>query len=83
MKDKTLKEFVKHKANKDNLCFYYEIYPNEVKEMLNNIFKMCWRIGLYASQTLMMLDESLKPFKYRKLEILKEEKDYIREMFDL
>ena len=51
--------------------------------MLDNIFRMCWRIGLYSSQTLMMLDESLKPFKNKKFDAFKTESSEAREIFDL
>lgn len=63
MKDRILKDFIRNNATEKNLCYKYEEYPREVRQMLENVFKMCWRIGLYASQTMMMLDESLKPFK--------------------
>lgn len=63
MKDRILKDFIRNNATEKNLCYKYEEYPREVRQMLENVFKMCWRIGLYTSQTMMMLDESLKPFK--------------------
>lgn len=83
MKDRTLKEFIAHNSTKENLCFYYESYSADVKKMLDNIFRMCWRIGLYTKQTLMMLDESLKPFKNKKFDAFKTEISEAREMFDL
>lgn len=63
MKDRILKDFIRNNATEKNLCYKYEEYPREVRQMLENVFKMCWRIGLYTSQTMMMLEESLKPFK--------------------
>ena len=75
MKDRTLKDFLRNNAKEENLCYYYDTYSNEVKKMMNNVFRMCWRIGLYTKQTLMMLDESLKPFKNKD--------DKMKEMFDL
>lgn len=69
MKENTLVQFIKKHATSHNLSYYYTSYPKEVQEMLNNVFKGCWRFGLYASQTLYILDEALKPFDNQKTDL--------------
>lgn len=69
MKENTLAKFINKRATSQNLCYYYTSYSKEVQEMLNNIFKSCWRFGLYTSQTLYILDEALKPFDNQKIDL--------------
>lgn len=77
MKDRTLSEFIKNHADEKNLCYNYKEYSTEIQESLKNIYSACFRFGLYASQTLHLLDNALKPFEKNK--VLRE----IEGMFDL
>ena len=52
------------KLKKDTyLCKQYKRYNNDVQQMVNNIYKATYRIGLYDSQIIYILEEALKPFK--------------------
>lgn len=55
--------FIKEYSNPANRCYYYADYSKETQESLENVYKACFRFGLYSSQILYMLDEALKPIK--------------------
>lgn len=59
---KTLDDFIKHCATDKNLCFYYKDYSKEVKKLLKNIYSCYFRLNLYKSQILFMLDSAVQPF---------------------
>lgn len=58
----TLEDLLK-KAKQEHLCRHYELYREEVQQMQKNLFKAAYRMGLYDSQILYILDEALKSFK--------------------
>lgn len=66
MKETTLEDFIDSHATERNSCFYYEEYSQEIQESLKNIYMVCFRIGLYKSQILYMLDEALRPYERNK-----------------
>lgn len=55
--------FIKEHSNPANRCYYYADYSKETQESLENVYKACFRFGLYSSQILYMLDEMLKPLE--------------------
>lgn len=61
MKD-TLEKLL-DKAKGEHICKSYKLYKQEVQEMMENLYKATYRLGLYDSQILYVLDEALKPFK--------------------
>lgn len=66
MIENDLKKFLKKHATKNNLCFHYKQYPKKVQLMISNVFNACWRMNLYNSQIIYMLDEAIKPFQKEK-----------------
>lgn len=61
MIEQNIVEFLKKKS--EELYEYYEKAPNDIRRMMKNIYNASFRFGLTNSQTIYMLEESLKPFK--------------------
>ena len=62
MKKDVFEEFIKKRATKENLCYKYFEYSEQVQKMLKRIHATCFRFGLYSSQIVYMLDQALIPF---------------------
>ena len=45
-----------------HLCKYYKEYNIEVQQMIENLYKATYRIGLFKSQIVYILDKALEPF---------------------
>lgn len=61
MVEKNIIEFLKKKD--EELYEYYTKAPTDIQKMMKNIYNASFRFGLTNSQTIYMLEESLKPFK--------------------
>lgn len=51
------------KASEANLCKHYQEYDIEVQQMVEKLYKATYRVGLFKSQIIYILDEALTPFK--------------------
>lgn len=60
---KTLLEFLEENANPNDLCYYYDDYPEEIQQCVENIYKGCIRFGLLKCQIVYMLNALLKPLE--------------------
>lgn len=49
-----------------HLCKHYKEYDEEVQQMIDNLYKATFRMGLYDGQIVYILDEAMQPFEKEK-----------------
>ena len=67
LKLETLEELIKNTDN-NHPCKYYKEYDIEVQQMIENVYKATYRVGLFKSQIVYILDKALEPFERRSYE---------------
>lgn len=65
MERETLENLLK-KTKESDLCRYYKYYDVDVQQMIENLYKATYRMGLYNGQIIYILNEALQPFKKEK-----------------
>lgn len=65
MERETLENLLK-KTKENDLCRYYKCYDVDVQQMVENLYKATYRMGLYGGQIIYILNEALQPFKKEK-----------------
>lgn len=65
MEKQTLDNLLK-KTKETDLCRYYKYYDIDVQQMIENLYKATYRIGLYDAQIVYILDEAMQPFEKEK-----------------
>lgn len=61
MEKQTLDSLLK-KTKESDLCRYYRLYDKEVQKMVENLYEALYRVGLFNSQIIYVLNRALEPF---------------------
>ena len=59
-------EFMKKNTKPTDECYYYKDYNDKIRKSLKNVYRACWRFGLYTSQTIFIMNEMLQPLNKEK-----------------
>ena len=56
-------DLIEKKATKSDLIKNLNMYSDEVQEMAQNLYEALWRINLYESQIIYVINQALRAFE--------------------